>query len=88
MKEEPKMTSKRDLGTSQKLLDEIFDQQISPKVLRHLEINEGKNVYQLLSFLWPSLSVLHRLKNFKASHTTTRLVNIHCIEVFTCTCLE
>ena len=30
MKEEPKMTSKRDLGTSQKLLDEIFDQQISP----------------------------------------------------------
>ena len=42
MKEEPKMTSKRDLGTSQKLLDKIFDQQISPKVLRHLEINEGK----------------------------------------------
>lgn len=42
MKEEPKMTSKRDLGTSQKLPDEIFDQQISPKVLRHLDINEGK----------------------------------------------
>ena len=45
MKEEPKMTSKRDLGTSQKLFDEIFDQQISPKVLRHLEINEGKKMY-------------------------------------------
>lgn len=45
MEEEPKITSKRDLGTSQKLPDEIFDQQISPKVLRHLEINEGKKMY-------------------------------------------